>query len=47
MSNYAVLSTVLGARDHTIMNKTDAALTTRAWSPAEDTDKEAGNYRTV
>ena len=41
-----MLSTMLGARD-TTMNKTDAAPTARSQSPAEDTDREAGGYRTV
>ena len=30
-----------------MMKMTDGVPTTRAQSPAEDTDKEAGNYRIV
>ena len=42
-----LLSTVLGAKDNTMMNMTDGVPTTTAQSPAEDTDKEVGNYRIV
>lgn len=39
-----MLSAVLGARDP-MTNKTDTALMARAWSPANDTDRESGAVR--